>query len=103
MTKIKGTDALDYIQEQYGNYPDFEQGVQEAYANLMIGQLIYNVRQEAGMTQAELAKRVGTTQSVISRLEDADYEGHSLHMLQRIASALNKKVRIELDPINQFP
>ena len=38
--------------------------------------------------------RVGTTASVICRLEDADYEGHSLAMLRRIAAALNKRVEI---------
>jgi transcriptional regulator with XRE-family HTH domain len=49
---------------------------------------------KAGLTQGELAKLIGTTASVISRLEDADYEGHSLAMLRRIAAALNKRVEI---------
>ena len=44
-----------------------------------------NARTEAGLSQKELAEMIGTTQSVISRLEDADYEGHSLSMLSRIA------------------
>ena len=44
------------------------------------------MRQAAGLTQAELADIVGTTHSVISRLEDADYDGHSLKMLQRITA-----------------
>jgi transcriptional regulator with XRE-family HTH domain len=51
-------------------------------------------RTKAGLTQKELAKHVGTTPSVISRLEDADYRGHSLAMLRRIARALNKRVEI---------
>lgn len=42
---------------------------------------------------------IDTTQSVISRLEDANYEGHSLSMLGRIANALNRKVKIDLVPI----
>ena len=48
------------------------------------------------LTQEELAKRVGTKQPVIARLEDADYEGHSLNMLQRIAKALNRTLRVEM-------
>ena len=44
---------------------------------------------------------VGTTASVISRLEDADYEGHSLAMLNRIAAALNKRVKIEFVPLTR--
>ena len=52
----------------------------------------------AGLTQAELAQLVGTTQSVISRLEDADYEGHSLSMLQRIADALHQRLEVRFVP-----
>lgn len=98
MSDSKTSDALDYIRKQYGNYPGFEEGVQQAQADLMVGQMIYDARQEAGLTQTGLAELVGTTQSVISRLEAADYEGHSLPMLNRIASALQKKVEIRLIP-----
>lgn len=50
------------------------------------------------MSQRELAKRVGTTASVICRLEDADYEGHSLSMLRRIAAALDRRIEIRFVP-----
>jgi predicted transcriptional regulator len=46
------------------------------------------------LTQAQLAELIGTTQSVISRLEDADYDGHSPTMLSRIVSALNQKLTV---------
>jgi ribosome-binding protein aMBF1 (putative translation factor) len=49
--------------------------------------LVREMREDAGLTQSELARRIGTTQSVIARLEDAEYTGHSLSMLERIASA----------------
>ena len=55
---------------------------------------IFHLRQSSGLSQVELARRVGTTQSVISRLEDADYEGHSLAMLNRIAAAMERRVEI---------
>jgi transcriptional regulator with XRE-family HTH domain len=54
----------------------------------------HDVRTKARLTQKKLAALVGTTASVISRLEDADYDGHSLAMLRRIASALDKRVEI---------
>ena len=60
---------------------------------------MYELRTKAKLTQKELAARVGTTASVISRLEDDDYEGHSLAMLRRIASALNKRVEIRFVPL----
>jgi DNA-binding XRE family transcriptional regulator len=98
MNDIKGIDATEYIRAKYGNYPEFEKEVSQARTYLMVGQMIYDCRQEAGLTQRELAELVGTTQSVISRLEDADYEGHSLPILNRIAEALHKKVEIRFIP-----
>jgi transcriptional regulator with XRE-family HTH domain len=56
-----------------------------------------------GLSQRALAKLVGTTASVICRLEDADYEGHSMAMLNRIAAALNKRVEIHFVPIKENP
>jgi transcriptional regulator with XRE-family HTH domain len=56
---------------------------------------------QAGLTQRELAKRVGTTASAICRLEDAEYEGHSLAMLNRIAAALKQRVEIRFIPVPQ--
>jgi DNA-binding XRE family transcriptional regulator len=59
---------------------------------------IYQLRIKAGLTQNQLAKMIGTTQSVISRLEDADYDGHSINILGRIARALHCKIEIHLVP-----
>ncbi|MCH7703025.1 MAG: helix-turn-helix domain-containing protein [Planctomycetes bacterium] len=63
-------------------------------ANAEIARKLHDLREKAGLSQRELAKRVGTSASVICRLEDADYNGHSLSMLQRIAAALDKRVEI---------
>ncbi len=59
-----------------------------------VARKIYRIRKRAGLTQQQLAKLVSTTTSVISRLEDADYEGHSLTMLHRIAAALDKRLEV---------
>lgn len=64
-----------------------------------VARKIYDLRMAAGLSQRALAKLVGTTASVICRLEDADYEGHSLAMLNRIAAVLNKRVEIRFLPI----
>lgn len=64
-----------------------------------VARKIYDLRMKAGISQRALAKLVGTTASVICRLEDADYEGHSLAMLNRIAAALDKRVEIRFLPI----
>lgn len=73
----------------------------EAVANAEIGRQIYDSRTKAGLTQRKLAGLVGTTASVISRLEDADYEGHSLGMLKRIARALQRRVEIRFLPFEE--
>ncbi len=72
--------------------------VEEERVNAQVAQTIHDRRIEAGLTQDDLAKLVGTTQSVISRLEDSDYEGHSLAMLCRIAEALEQKMTVLMTP-----
>jgi len=52
------------------------------------------LRKEHGLSQAELARRLRTSQQQISRLESPSYEGHSLSMLRRVAEVLNVNVRI---------
>src|SRR6266540_6293152 len=59
---------------------------------------IYELRTARGLTQQQLAERIGTKQPVIARLEDADYQGHSLAMLYRIAAALGCSVSVEFVP-----
>ncbi len=66
--------------------------------NFRVAQMIHDARKEAGLTQTQLAEHVGTTQSVISQVESADYEGHSLAMLRRIAKALGKRIDISFQP-----
>ncbi len=67
---------------------------EEEVLHAEIARKIYDLRTKAGLSQRESAKRVGTTASSICRLEDADYDGHSLLMLQRIAEALEKRIEI---------
>lgn len=66
--------------------------------NLRIAEQIHTLRTAADLSQKDLAEKVGTTQSVISRLEDADYDGHSLSMLERIAHALGHRICIHFIP-----
>lgn len=94
MPKKTTTDALQILDQMFGNDPKSQRAVEEEMVNREVGSKIYQLREKAGLSQAELARRVGTTQSVISRLEDADYAGHSLAMLNRIAKALECRVEI---------
>lgn len=62
--------------------------------NASVARQIYEARSARGLSQAKLAAIVGTSQSVIARLENADYDGHSLTMLRRIAEALRYNVEV---------
>ena len=93
------TDAVEIIHRRYFvGRPHRLAELEEARASAEVARRIYDLREQACMTQAQLAKAVGTTASVISRLEEADYEGHSLSILRRIAAALDKRVEIRFVP-----
>jgi DNA-binding XRE family transcriptional regulator len=98
-TKKVTTDAIEIIdQEFYRGKPDRQAQLEQAEADGAVARKIFDLRTKAGLTQKQLAKLVGTTHSVISRLEDADYEGHSMAMLNRIAAAMDKRVEIRFVP-----
>jgi len=87
--------ALEHVYDRYvGEDRERIDSFEEELLNARIASQIYELRTHAGLTQSELAERVGTTASVICRLEDADYEGHSLSMLRRIAEAVDKQIEI---------
>ena len=94
----KTSDGMAILDAITGQDPELQALIEEEAENLRIAKNIYELRTKAGLSQTELAKRIGTTQSVISRLEDADYEGHSLPMLRRVASALDKRIEIQWLP-----
>ncbi len=83
------TDFGAFLQNLISKEPDVAEMVAEEETHLCIAEEIYRLRKEQGLTQTQLAKKIGTTQSVIARMEDADYDGHSLKMLQKIARALD--------------
>jgi len=58
--------------------------------DLALGQLIYDLRTEAGLSQREVAERMGTTQSVISRLEEGGGARNRIDTLARVATALSR-------------
>ena len=98
MPKKTTTDALRILAHMTGKDPEKQRIFEEEVANREVAQKIYHLRHQAGLSQAQLANRVGTTQSVISRLEDADYQGHSLAMLNRVAAAVERRVEIRFVP-----
>lgn len=91
-------DANEILDRMTGDDPELREMVAEEVVSSQVASMIYEARTVAGLTQKQLADLVGTQQSTIARLEDADYEGHSLSMLRRIASALDQRLEIRFVP-----
>ncbi len=98
--KKNSADALKIIHHRhFDGDPKRLAQLEEARASAAVARKIYELRTKAGLTQRELAGLVGTKASVICRLEDDDYEGHSLSMLMRIACALDNRIEIRFVPL----
>ena len=97
MDSKRTANATDILRERYiKRDPQAQALLEEERGNADIARRIYEMRTSAHLSQRALAKRVGTTASVICRLENADYEGHSFTMLRRIADALNHRVEVRI-------
>lgn len=97
----KTANAINILHRRYiGDNAERRQSLEAERVHAQVARTIYGLRKQAGLTQKELAKLIGTTQSVISRLEDADYAGHSLSMLSRIATALKQRLVFSVVPVD---
>jgi ribosome-binding protein aMBF1 (putative translation factor) len=94
-TRRRTTDGLRILRNRYLKRDrELAQAVAHERANMAVARQLCDLREKAGLSQRALARMVGTTASVICRLEDADYEGHSLAMLNRIAEVLDRRVEV---------
>jgi transcriptional regulator with XRE-family HTH domain len=84
-----------YLEEQLKD-PDFAERFKKAGEAWDIALQITALRKESGLSQKDLAQRVGTSQQQISRLESPSYEGHSLSMLRRVAEVLGATVNVKI-------
>jgi ribosome-binding protein aMBF1 (putative translation factor) len=97
LARKKTDKAAKILHDRYvGDDARRKASLEEERLSAQVARTIYQMRVESGMTQKQLADLIRTTQSVISRLEDADYEGHSMSMVSRIAEALERQVRVQL-------
>lgn len=102
-TRKKPTrDAIEIIHRRfYEGHPDRIADLEKARTTAAIARRVYDLREEAGFSRRELARLVGTSMAVIRRLEEDDYEGESIDLLQRIAHALGQRVDIRLLPLRR--
>lgn len=93
------TDAVEILHRRYyEGRPERLAELEEARATAAIARAVHGLRTKAKLSQEGLGQRVGVAPAVIARIEDDDYAGDSLALLQRIAAALNKTVEIRVVP-----
>src|SRR5687768_3230613 len=85
------------IAERAGKDPEFEEGYERGYQAFKLGAMLLAAREQAGLTQAEVARRLGTHKSAISRMEN-HAEDIRLSTLQRYAEAVGCFLSLELRP-----
>lgn len=89
------SDLKKYVQKRKKRDAEFAAGYDEGREELRIGLVLKSAREKRGMTQEELARRVRTTKSAISRIENHS-EDMKLSTLQKVAAALGKKLSIKI-------
>jgi len=89
-------DDLDaFIAERKAGDPEFAKGFELGYQKFKLGVLLRQAREEAGLTQEQVAQLMQTKKSVISRLEN-HAEDIRLSTLDRFATALGKRLHLAL-------
>ena len=91
------SDLDRYIEKRTSREPEFAGVVEQEYENLRIGELIRHLREEHHMSQDQLASRLNTTKSAISRLEN-HADSIRLSTLERVAKVFDRKVKITIEP-----
>lgn len=100
MNSKKKTNFDIYFDRQLRD-PAFAARIKNAGEAWDVALQIAALREQAGVSQKELAKLLKTSQQQISRLESPNYEGHSLSMLRRVATALHARVRVVFEPLSE--
>src|SRR5512137_962837 len=95
---MKRTNFDHYLEEQLQD-PSIAARFEHAAEAWDVALQIAALREQAGLSQKDLAKLLKTSQQQISRLESPGYEGHSLSMLRRVAEALHSRVHVVFEPI----
>ncbi|HBR15403.1 MAG TPA: transcriptional regulator [Candidatus Omnitrophica bacterium] len=88
-------DLEKYIEKRKKSDPQFAKGFEEGFEEFKIGVMLRQAREEAGLSQEEVAQKIHTQRTAISRIEN-HAEDIKLSTLQKVASAVGKHLKISL-------
>jgi ribosome-binding protein aMBF1 (putative translation factor) len=89
------SDLKRYINERKKRDRKFAEGFDEGYEQFKIGVMLRQARESAGLTQEELARKLKTKKTAISRIEN-HAEDIKLSTLERVATALGKRLQVSI-------
>ena len=90
------SDLSKYINKRKASDPEFASGYDSGFEEFKIGLMIKELRLKEGMTQEELARRMNTKKSVISRMENHS-EDIRLSTLGKVAEVFGKRLQIAIE------
>jgi DNA-binding XRE family transcriptional regulator len=93
-TLSRASEILEYLMRDDAQ---LQRMVERAKVEAILGQAVYEAREEAGLTRDELAERVGVTPDTIEDVEEGDYEGDALTLIGCIAKALKARIVVALE------
>ena len=91
------SDLTKYVGARAARDPEFAEGLEAGYADLKIGILLRQAREQAGLTQEDVARHLETKKSAISRIENST-GSIRLSTLERYAQAIGWQLSLELRP-----
>jgi transcriptional regulator with XRE-family HTH domain len=83
--------------------PEYSEGYAESFLNAYVATQIKVIREQRGMTQADLANKIGTTQAGISRIENVDYSSWSIRTLIKLARAFGVRLKVSFEQFGTLP
>lgn len=89
------SDLKKYVHERKKRDKAFAGGYDEGYEQFKIGVVLRQARETAGLTQEELARRLKTKKTAISRIEN-HAEDIKLSTLEKVAHALGKRLEVKI-------
>lgn len=93
----RGRTVKEHIKEKMKR-PEFKKAWKELDSEFELIESMLKARERAGLTQTELAKRIGTKQPALSRLESGGFEKATVETLKKIADALDARLVVKLQP-----
>ena len=99
---VKRDKHSELVEQRTRKNANYRKAFSQTLQQIDLALLVREMREDAGLTQSELARKIGTTQSAIARLEDAEYAGHSLTMLERIAMACGVALKLHAEKKPHF-